>query len=180
MHLPFLIGEKIYLRVIEEKDLNEVYQQWFNDEEICRFNSHHRFPNYQQDMQAYYHQVIKSKENLILAIIDKDNETHVGNVALENINAVDKTAELAIIVGNKNYWAQGVGYEACQLLIEHGFNALNLHRIYCGTSKENIGMQKLTEKLGFKREGLSREAIFKDGHYVDIINYGLIQNDRQI
>lgn len=177
MHKSFLVGEKIYLREIEEKDLNENYQQWFNDDDVCRFNSHHHFPNYKENMVEYFERVIKSRNNLVLAIIDQENNKHIGNISLQDINLIDRVAELAIIIGDKSYWNRGVGSEAARLIINHGFKSLNLHRIYLGTSEENIGMRKLAEKLGFKKEGLARDFIFKNGLYHSLINYGLLDRE---
>ncbi len=177
MKNQFLTGEKIYLRPIEENDLNENYQSWFNDEEVCQFNSHHRFPNYRQDMESYYQEVIKSKNHLILAIIDKESDKHIGNISLQEISGVDHSAEFAIIIGDKEAWGKGVGREAARLIIEHGFGQLNLHRIYCGTSEENIGMQKLADALGFKQEGILREAMFKNGGYKNIFLYGILKDE---
>lgn len=179
MSHPFLTGDTVYLRTIEESDLNENYQQWFNDEEVCQFNSHHRFPMYLQDLGEYYRDVIKSQGNLVLAIVDKTTDKHIGNIALQNISSTDRLAELAIIIGDKEYWSRGVGYEACRLLITHGFNALNLHRISCGTSEVNVSMQKLAAKLGFTKEGTQREALFKNGVYQNIITYGLLAHEHK-
>ena len=69
--------------------------------------------------------------------------------------------------------------EAGDLLINHAFQNLNLHRIYCGTSSNNIGMQKLATKLGMKKEGVRKDSIFNDGRYYDIIEYGII-NDYEL
>jgi len=176
MHKPFLIGNKIYLREIEPADLNENYQQWFNDEEVCQFNSHHRFPNYKQDMDNYYNTIIKSKNNLILAIILKKTDKHIGNISLQSIDFINRSAEFAIIIGDKSSWGKGVGGEAVDLVINHGFGQLNLNRIYCGTSRENIGMQRLAEKFGFKKEGIFRQAFFKNDQYHDTIIYGLTRD----
>ncbi|PIT93555.1 N-acetyltransferase [Candidatus Falkowbacteria bacterium CG10_big_fil_rev_8_21_14_0_10_43_11] len=173
----FLTGNKIYLRQIAESDLTENYQSWFNNPEICRFNAHHRFPNYKQNMTEYYNSVIKSRNNLILAIIDKKNNKHIGNVSLQDMDLINKTAELAIIIGDKFYWGKGVGREALQLIISHGFDSLNLNRVYCGTSEDNISMQKLAESIGFIKEGVLRQALYKNGRYQDIINYGLLKDD---
>lgn len=186
MKNPFLIGVQIYLRSIEESDITEAYQSWFNNPDVCRFNDHHRFPLYREQMRAYYETVIKSRSNLILAIIDIASDRHIGNVALESIDLVNRSAEFAIIVGDKEAWGKGIGEEAGRLLIRHGFNELNLHRIACGTSRENVGMQKLATKLGFQEEGTQREAMFKHGVYQDLIQYGLLSyefhstNDRPL
>ncbi|MBI5412979.1 GNAT family N-acetyltransferase [Candidatus Peregrinibacteria bacterium] len=174
MYNPFLIGKKLYLRIIEPTDLNEVYEQWFNNEEVCQFNSHHRFPHYLENLKEYYEQVIKTGKNVVLAIIDKKTNQHIGNISLQDIDYIDRSADLSIIIGNKAYWKKGVGNEACKLLLHHGFSALNLHRITCGTSVKNIGMQKLAEQLGFIKEGIFREALYKNGAYEDILKYGLL------
>ncbi len=177
MKHPFLIGETFYLRAIEATDVNESYQQWFNDEEICRFNGHHRFPMYMQDMEAYFRDVIQTKQNLILAICDKETDAHVGNISLQSIDPINRSAEFAIIIGNKDFWGKGIAKEAGRLVIGHGFKSLNLHRIYCGTSKENMPMQKLAAKLGFVQEGIARESLFKNGAYQDAIEYGILANE---
>src|SRR3989338_1112127 len=177
MKNPFLVGEKIYLRTITESDLNENYREWFNDEEVCRNNSHHRFPNYDENMRDYYETTIKSRANLILAICDKETDAHIGNIALENIDTLNKSAEFAIVIGDKSYWGRGAGKEAGRLILEHGFEELNLHRIYCGTQDGNTGMQKLAVSLGMKEEGRRREAMYKNGAYTDIVEFGLLRKD---
>lgn len=162
------------MRAIEADDVNDSYGQWFNDEEVCRFNGHHRFPIYQQDMEAYFRDIIQTKQNLILAICDKETDEHIGNIALQNIDQINRSAEFAIIIGNKAFWGKGIAKEAGRLVIEHGFRSLNLHRIYCGTSNENVPMQKLAAALGFVQEGVARESLFKNGAYQDAIEYGVL------
>ena len=65
-------------------------------------------------------------------------------------------------------------FEAGQLLISHAFKNLNLHRIYCGTSSQNIGMQKLALKLGMKKEGERKESIYNNGKFYSIFEYGIL------
>ncbi|MCS6796611.1 MAG: GNAT family N-acetyltransferase [Raineya sp.] len=173
----FLEGERIYLRALEEKDLLGNYYQWLNDQEVTLFNSHGRFPNNEKKIKDYFIFTQTASNALILAIIWKENDQHIGNISLQNINWIDRSAEFAILLGDKNYWGKNVGKEAGNLIIKHGFFALNLHRIYCGTSADNIAMQKLAQKLQMKQEGVRREAIFKSGKYVDIIEYGLLKNE---
>ncbi len=177
MKNPFLTGETVYFRTITEADLNANYREWFNDEEICRYNSHHRFPNYDENMRDYFENVIKSRQNLVLAICDKKSDAHIGNIALENIDSLNQSAEFAIIIGDKQMWGKGFGTEAATLIVKHGFEELNLHRIYLGTQDDNAGMQKLAATLGFKEEGRTRESIFKGGKFKDLIYYGLLRHE---
>ena len=179
MHHPFLVGHKVYLRGLEESDLSSDYFQWFNDQEVSRMNSHGRFPNNIKKMEQYLDYIYSNSALLVLAIIAKDSNTHIGNLSLQNIDWIDRNAELAIVSGNSPYRGKGYAKEACAIIVNHGFEQLNLHRIYCGTSEDNIPMQKLAEYVGMKVEGRRRETSFKNGRYVDYIQYGVLDREFQ-
>ena len=173
----FIEGKHIYLRGLTEEDLKGNYVAWLNDEEVNRFNSHHVFPYSVAEGLEYIKSSKKIADAVVLAIVLKEKEIHIGNIALQRIDHISKNAEFAIIVGEKTYWNKGYSKEASILLIKHGFLQMNLHKIYCGTSALNIGMQKLAKALGMKEEGKRREHLYKDGAYVDILEYGLLKSD---
>ena len=170
----FIKGNTIALRRLTLNDVDGNYDSWLNDQEITKYNSHGRFPISKESLMVYVKNSYSTKNSLILAIIDISQNFHIGNISLQNINWIDRNAEITFLLGERSYWGKGIMLEAGVLLIKHGFNSLNLHRIYCGTSSENIGMQKLAFKLGMKQEGIRQEAIFKEGKYYDIIEFGLI------
>jgi ribosomal-protein-alanine N-acetyltransferase len=173
----FLEAENIYLRLLEPDDVHGDYSLWLNDPEITTFNSHGRFPITKEKLSSYIDHSRSSKNDLILAIVDKTTLKHIGNISLQNISWLDRNAEIAFLLGNKSFWGKGIMNEAGKLLINHGFKSLNLHRIYCGTSSENIGMQKLATKLKMNKEGLRKEAIFKQGQYYDIVEYAILATE---
>jgi ribosomal-protein-alanine N-acetyltransferase len=173
----FLKGPRIHLRALEEKDLTDAYLQWLNDEEVCRYNSHAVFPNTWNRMKAYFNSLQDMQKDIVLAIIYSDTNKHIGNISLQHINWLSRNAEFAILLGDKEFWGAGYGEEAARLIINYGFERLNLHRIYCGTIQGNKGMQKLTQKLGMKEEGRRRQAIYKNGKYLDIIEYGILKTE---
>ncbi len=177
MKNPFLIGESIYLRTITLADLTPCYRDWFNDAKVCKGNAHHRFPKYDEDMRAYYDHTIKSHENLVLAICDKVTDLHIGNVSLQDIDTINRSAEFAILIGDKEYWGKGVGTEVMNLIVTHGFHELNLNRIMLGTFEDNTGMQNLATKNGFKIEGRSRQAVWKEGRWKDVLHFGLLRDE---
>lgn len=176
----FLTGKNIYLRALNKEDALGEYVNWFNDAEVCKYNSHHIFPYTKEKAAEYIIFVNSSNKNLVLAIIDKQNNKHIGNISLQNICYMANSAEFAIIVGNKDSWGKGYSKEASKLIINHGFLELNLNRIYCGTSIENVPMQKLALYLGMKEEGKRRQAIYKNGKYLDIIEYGILREEYKL
>lgn len=177
MSIPFLVGKNIYLRALTESDASGPYPRWLNDSEMCQGNSHHVFPYSREDALVFIGNVNSSRHQLTLAIIVDGDDTHIGNIALNQINNIDRTAGLAIMIGDKSCWGKGYGKEAARLICGHGFLALNLNRISCGTFDGNRAMSKLAEYLGMTEEGRRRQAAFKNGCYVDIVEYGILKSE---
>jgi [ribosomal protein S5]-alanine N-acetyltransferase len=175
--LKFLQSERIYLRPLIESDCEGPYLGWFNDEEICRGNSHHVFPYTVESARSYVRFANETKDNLILAIVLQESERHIGNVALQNVHRVNRSAEFSIVIGERDAWGKGFGQEAARLICAHGFSAMNLNRIACGTFAGNEAMQKLAGYLGMKEEGRRRQAAYKDGEFEDIIEYGVLRSE---
>lgn len=170
----FLEGDRIVLRMLIEEDINGNYARWLNDAEVTSYNSHGRFPMPIEKLRDFIQSAYASNTALVLAVCYNDTGTHIGNISLQSISWVDRSAEIAFLLGEKEFWGKGIMLEAGEIMIRHAFEVLNLHRIYCGTSSENIGMQKLAEKLGMILEGVRKEALFKNGNYHDILEYGLL------
>ena len=152
---------------------------WFHDPDVTRHNSHGLFPYTEAKRAAFFNELESSSNLLVLAIlaIEDDGYLHVGNVSLQGINWIYKSAELAIIIGDTSFHGQGVGSAACKTIIEHGFKKLNLNRIWTGTSETNIGMQRTANKCGMQLEGIFRDGMFLHGKYVDIQCFSILRKE---
>jgi len=170
------------------------YRQWFHDPDVTKYNSHGLFP-YTKEQMAKFLAQLESSDNLVWAVMAKPEEKgrrfakyekhglyyldglHIGNITLQQINWIYRSAEFACVFGKKNYWGKGYGTEAAKMIFNHGFKRLNLHRIWTGTASTNIGMQKIAGKLGMKKEGVFKEAMFLNGEWIDIVEYGILAKD---
>jgi len=171
----FLTGNDIYLRTLELDDLDGNYISWFDDEAVCVANSHHVFPMQRKELEEY---ILNSSLCCFrFAIILNDDDRHIGNICLNNIDFINRCAEISIIIGEKDCWGKGYAEQAYKMLISHGFKALNLHRIYMGTYESNEGIKRLAKKLGFLQEGVRRQAAYKAGEYQDVIEFGLLKSE---
>jgi len=173
----FLNGKRIYLRQLRDEDAQGCYPAWFNDNGICRGNSHHIFPYSNEDALDYIKFSRQTKDDLILAIVTIKGDQHIGNIALQHIHPIYRSADLSIVIGEMTYWGKGYGTEAARLICDHAFLAMNLNRISCQTFENNHGMRKMATALGMKEEGLRRQAAFKEGKYIDVIEYGIIRDE---
>jgi len=172
MSLPKLEDKDITLRALCLDDAKGEYPSWLNDPIVTQFNSHGEKIYTKKMAIEYISSVQNSSTHHVFAIVYK--EKHIGNISLQNISKQNHSAEFAILIGDTSSYGKGLGLRAGTLLINYGFNTLKLHRIYCGTSLNNIGMQHLAQKLGMKEEGRRIDALYKNNTYVDIQEYGMI------
>lgn len=168
VHNYFIMGKKNGLRKLNSNDITEKYVSWMNDREVTKFLESGYFPT---DLEAL-HQYVASQNtdrSLFLGIFDilSDNHVYIGNVKLANINWIHRTAEFGIMIGEKDYWGKGYGTEVTHLLIDYGFQILNLRKIYLGVFGNHESAIKAYEKAGFEVEGIMKNHLFLEGNYVD-------------
>ena len=73
----------------------------------------------------------------------------IGNCMYYDLDTVNREAELGIVIGDRDYWSDGYGYDAVTTLLDHMFNARNLKRVYLHTLEWNTRAQKSFSKSGF-------------------------------
>lgn len=176
---PTLVGEVIHLSPLTKDDISDRYVEWLNDPVVCRDNSHGGVPNTLAMTIDYVASVQGSRTTLAFAIRLNSNDEHIGNVSLQKIDPVNRSAELAMLIGEKQWWGRGVGMDAYRLLIDHGFRVLHLNRIYSAQTARNKAMIRVCEKVGMQQEGLLRKAMFKNGEYLDVVAYAILLEDYQ-
>ena len=85
-------------------------------------------------------------------IAQKDTDQMVGIIEMNKrgeSNDLLLTREIGFVI-NRKFRNQGFAKESIQLLIDYGFNELNLTEIWASSEKDNQAPQKLLELLGFK------------------------------
>ena len=168
--------KRLYLRPLKYEDANGNYPNWLNDKTVCRYNSHGDTLYTKEMALKYIDMVNNSPKYRVFAIMDKKEDGHIGNISLQQIDQTNKKAEFAILIGERNFWGKGYAKEAGKLLIDYGFSKLNLREIYCGTSEENLPMQRLAISLNMKLKNISRKDFKKDGCYFDTYHYSLLSD----
>lgn len=167
----------IHLRELCKADL-ELINSWRNDHEVIDLLGNNFLYIAREVDENWYENYLQTRtQNTRLAIIDSSKDLVIGTIQLTNIHPINRSAEYSIMVGNKNYWGKGVGLEATRQILSHGFNDLNLNRIYLTVLFENIRAIKLYIKAGFIEEGREREAIFKNGGFHDLKRMAVLRED---
>lgn len=171
-----LSGKQLKLGPIRERDL-EILSAWYEDSDFLRFYDFHpAIPKTKEQLVSIY-KTGGSDEFIPLAVRKNENEELIGLVEIDGISYSNRFAWISIGFGSGTERGKGYGFEAMTLAINFAFNELNLERLQLNVISYNIPGIKLYEKLGFKKEGIYREAVFRDGIRSDLYLYGLLRRE---
>jgi len=172
-----LKGEKVLLRPLKRTDIAN-FLNWFNDVEVTQYLNFY-LPMTEMAEEKWIEDAgsriqAGTDVGFVIEAIEGDSAKPIGSIGLAGINPKDHGASLGITIGEKDYWGNGYGTEATRRILDYGFQQLNLHRISSSAFAFNERSIRLHKKVGFKEEGLQREAIFKNGQFHDLVMFGIL------
>lgn len=172
-----ITGRKVYLRPLGLDDVSEKYHRWLNDIEINRYSERRGSSFLLGDIRSYIEDAMVSSVLLQLGIFMQEDDLHVGNISLRVTNAGARVAEVATLIGEKDYWGRGVIVDAGKALIHFAFSELDLRKITLGNYAINRASTFKSKQLGAVLEGRFRQAALIEGDYVDVLEFGLFPDE---
>ena len=169
-----LLGERIYLSPRNTEEI-EKFTEWLNDFETTDYTGRSAIITTLEGEKKYFEENMDKNYNFF--IVTLDNDKLIGTVGLENYDSINRTATLGIFIGDKDYRSQGYGNEAIKLILDYGFNYLNLNNIKLDVLEINERAIACYKKCGFKEYGRRRKCVFLDGKYYDRINMDILKEE---
>jgi RimJ/RimL family protein N-acetyltransferase len=163
-----LIGKKCYLSPCSIEDA-ERWTAWDNDLEVTIPLGDEAYDPMPLDKERELIADAIKRQSHLFDIVESASDTLIGRCMLFSINHVDRTGMLGICIGEKGYWSKGFGEEAIRLLLDYGFNLLNLNSIMLGTFAFNERAIRCYKKVGFKEMGRRRQARIIAGQAFDVV-----------
>jgi len=171
-----LKGKHIYLRALEQKDLQFLYELE-NDTSIWEISG--TITPYSKNVLQLYldnaHRDIYDVKQLRLCICKLDDEV-VGLIDLFDFDPKNKRAGLGIVIKNSDNYNQGIGNEAINLLINYAFSSLDIHQIFANVIEDNEASLHVFKKLGFEQVGVKKDWIFTNGSYKNEVLFQKIKS----
>lgn len=165
-------GEKIILTPMVEQDTNDVIR-WRNNvrdkfiyRELFTVESHTKWLN----------EVVK-QEKAVQYIIDTKEDGRIGSVFLRDIDRKNRKAEYGIFIGETAAQGKGYGSEAAKLMIQYGFEMLDLHKIMLRVFSFNHLAIKSYENAGFEQEGYLKDEVYIDDKFYDIVLMAIVRGE---
>ena len=174
-----IYGERVRLRANEREDIPR-FVQWLNDPEVIA-GLMVTLPMSSWDETRWFEsKASQPAEERPLAIDVRTPDggwKHIGNLGLEGIEWKNRAASFGIFIGEKTFWNQGYGSEATRLALKHGFETLNLNRIFLHVYESNPRAMRAYEKVGFVKEGIMREARYINGVYINVVLMSILRSE---
>lgn len=173
-YLKKLAGEHCYLSPIDIA-ATEIMAKWNNDMDVA-INTGNASVMITFDEQEGFLNNFNNIGHAFL-IIDNKADEPIGFCRLKNIDWVNRRAELGIFIGEKDYWSLGIGTEAVKLILDYGFNILNLRNVMLGVYSFNERAIKSYIKCGFKEIGRRRSSIICGGMEYDEVFMDILSDE---
>ena len=167
--IELLEGKSIRLKLGDKEDLDFLVGFWNN-------------LDYYGDYEAIMEQMTRAEAEKRLAdaskrvyfIIQKKDGTNIGLIVYFGQSSGSITIGYAI---EPSEHGKGYGTEALQLMVDYLFLAKEIHRVQANTDPENKVSQRILEKVGFKKEGVSRRSSFVRGQWRDEYLYSILREE---
>ncbi len=160
-----------------------IYNQWWNDQELMDLDGDDPPPEKPETLEEssqFLQKWIKqnSDNNQInYAVHMCGNDELIGYGQISRIDTFNRHCTLGIMIGRKDLWGQGYGYEILEAVINYCFIDLNLNRIATKIFSFNQRSINLFKKLDFTHEGTERKKILKYNQYFDDLDFGLLRSE---
>lgn len=173
---PFIEGENVSLCPLNMDHIN-LYTKWMNDPQIRKYERN-KFPQTVEEVKKSFEPKKQDvKVELFFEIWHNNDKKPIGYIGFPHIQWFTRSAYIFYLVGDTNYWGQNIATEAGKLVVNYGFNELNLHKITARTFSPHVSSRRVAEKIGFTHEITLKKEVYIDGEHVDILEYAIFKED---
>jgi [ribosomal protein S5]-alanine N-acetyltransferase len=178
--LPTIETDRLILRKITLADVEEMYSYGSNEEvsKYVTWETHKTL----SDTKQFVEFVLGQYENGKVApwgIQYKENGKFIGTIDFVSWNIPHQFAEIGYVL-SQDYWGKGIGTEAANELISFGFQYMDLVRIQARCFVENIGSERVMEKVGMSFEGIIRKGMLVKGKHWDLKMYSILKEEYSV
>jgi len=171
----FLKNEILHLRYYEPSDLDFLMTIRPNPE---NYNFFGEFEPYSQEMQkAWWEKYTRTSTEFNYVVALNEGNRPIGTVSLINIDYRNKNCEFSRFFIDKKAKISNAGSQVEKLILDYSFLHLNLHKLWCKVIEDNKKAVTFYQRYGFKKDGILRQELFKNGEYKNVIIMSILQEE---
>jgi len=158
---------------------SDSYLSWLNDPDVIKGLN---LPNYhggveRSTLQEYADQMAALQSVVFLAVHDITDDAFIGTVKAGQVSLHAQTADIGIMIGQRDRWGRGLGGDAVSVLSTHLFDTARLRKLTAGAMASNPAVISVFQKLGFQQEGRLRQQDLHDGRLYDHLLFGVFAEE---
>jgi RimJ/RimL family protein N-acetyltransferase len=173
-----LVGDRVILRRHAPGNL-ATFHRWYADPEVARLTRYQDGPMRPEEIERFFSARVIGPDTFTMAIHIRETDRLIGSCAFSQLDGDNGSALYHITIGEKDVWGQGYGTEATDLMLEHAFANMGLHRVSLSVFAFNERALRSYQKSGFTIEGRAREAIWRGGRFWDEIAMSVLDHEWQ-
>ena len=167
---------RVYLRALEPDDYKTTIK-WRNDDEIWSMVGGPKYFVSTEFEKQWVNNAINNPKEIRLGICFKETGELIGLASITDIDWINKSAHCPSMIGEKKYWGSGLGTESRLLLLEFAFYERGFERVWAHILEGNIASIKMFEKSGYKKEGLLRNSVYKNGRFQNLVAMSILRKE---
>ncbi len=169
-----LKGKQVVLRPIEFEDL-EFIRSMINNPVIEKSIVGWTVPLSRKDEEVWYSSY-KNTTNEIRYIIELNGKA-VGLTGIASIDWKNGCVTTSGIRIGSDSQGKGIATDAYMTMLKYIFLELRMNRANASALEFNSGSLRFMEKCGYEREGIQRNAVYKNGTFHNLVILGLLKDD---
>ena len=164
------------LRALEPGDVDSLIR-WAKDPAVMLHMSQAvAYPTSGSDGYRWLQELSGSYTDRVFAIETPEGRP-IGSVGLHAIGWVDRKAELAVMIGERDCWNRGYGSWAVREMLRLGFERMSLQRIYLRVASGHHAAIRVYRKCGFRTEGRLRKDRYVGRGYADTLMMSVLKEE---
>lgn len=156
--MNYFESERLLLKELEEKHIDDRYLSWFQDDRVTEFLEAKHLTK--QSVIDYLRHGKETNTYYMYAIISKDSSKHIGNLKVGPIDWKHRISDLVTVIGDRDYWGKGLATEAIKLGNRIAFEIHDLRKLSGGMYSDNIASIRCYLKADWIVEAVLQ------GHYI--------------
>ena len=167
---------KARLRGLEPGDIDSLIR-WVEDAAVTLYLSRvAAYPTSRNDGYRWLEELSGSHTDRVFGIETPAGRL-IGSVGLHAVRWIDRKAELALMIGERDCWNRGYGTWAVREILWLGFEKMKLQRIFLRVASSHHAAIRVYRKCGFRTEGLLRKDRYVGGGYEDTLMMSVLKEE---
>ena len=169
---PEIKTERLLVLPFGEEHLTERYVGWLNDKDVVRY-SEQRHKAHTLESCLLYRESFDDSPGYFWAIEETQiGLGHIGNITAQ-IDSNNSIADIGILLGEKDAWGQGYGFEAFSSVSDFLLLDVGIRKVTCGTTENNLPMLGIMKKMNMVPDGRRKRQYVLEGKEVDVVYMAL-------